>query len=240
MKKKIAIMQPYIFPYIGYFQLLTAVDTFVILDDVNFIMRGWINRNNILINGKPFLFSIPLSKPSQNRLISETKINFSEKEKIKFLKTLEGAYKKAPYFNEFLPTLSQIIMYADDDLSGYIQNSFTAILKYLSLDIEIVRSSQIEKDNSLTGEARILEICKRLKTDTYVNLPGGMSLYSKSNFEKENMKLRFIKTLSEKINYKQFNPEYTPNLSFLDVVMFNSKEKIHEFLKQYALIEGVR
>lgn len=240
MKKKIAIMQPYIFPYIGYFQLLTAVDTFVILDDVNFIMRGWINRNNILINGKPFLFSIPLSKPSQNRLISETKINFSEKEKLKFLKTLEGAYKKAPYFNEFLPTLNQIIMNADDDLSGYIQNSFAAILKYLSLDIEIVRSSQIEKDNTLTGEARILEICKRLNTETYVNLPGGMSLYSKSSFEKENMELRFIKTFSEKINYKQFNPEYTPNLSFLDVVMFNSKEKIHEFLKQYALIEGVQ
>ena len=56
---KTAIMQPYIFPYLGYFQLVNCVDTFVFYDDVNFIKRGWINRNKILINGKEVLLSFP-------------------------------------------------------------------------------------------------------------------------------------------------------------------------------------
>lgn len=94
---KTAIMQPYFFPYLGYFQMFNAVDKFVLLDDVNFIMRGYINRNSILLNGKAHKFSIPLEKPSQNKLINETKLNFSLKDKENFLKTIQLAYKKAPF-----------------------------------------------------------------------------------------------------------------------------------------------
>ena len=95
---KTAVMQPYFMPYIGYFQLICAVDTFVVLDDVNFIMKGWINRNNILLNGEKHLFTIPLEKSSQNKLILDTKLNFSDKDKGILLKTLQTAYKRAPLF----------------------------------------------------------------------------------------------------------------------------------------------
>jgi hypothetical protein len=231
-------MQPYLFPYIGYFQLISAVDTFVLLDDVNFIMRGWINRNNILLGGKQHLFSVPLAKPSQNKLITETKLNFPEKDRQVLLRTIEAAYRKAEYFNDFFPVVKDIILFNEDDLSSFIQNSFSSTLSYLGVEKKILRSSQIEKDNSLSGEDRIVEICKKLGTETYVNLPGGKSLYNKRRFSNENMDLRFIETNSERIIYKQFNNQFVPNLSFLDIAMFNPKNGIVDFMNQYRLVEG--
>lgn len=232
---KTAIMQPYIFPYIGYYQLINAVDTFVILDDVNFIMRGWINRNNILLNGKAYLFSIPLDKPSQNKLICDTKLNFSQKDREKFLKTLEMAYKKAPYFKDFYPILKEIVLYEENDLTSFLHNSFSKTCAYIGIETKIIRSSEIEKDNSLKAEDRIIEICKKLNTDIYINLPGGKSLYHQENFEKENMELMFINTLFDKINYKQYNFDFVTNLSFLDIIMFNSKVEIKKLLEEYTL-----
>ena len=121
---KLAIMQPYFFPYLGYFQMFNAVDKFVLLDDVNFIMRGYINRNSILVNQKAHLFSIPLEKPSQNKLINETKLNFQEKDKENFLKTITLAYKKAPYYNDFYPVLEDIINNPEIDLTLFLKYSF--------------------------------------------------------------------------------------------------------------------
>lgn len=234
---KTAIMQPYIFPYIGYYQLVHAVDNFVILDDVNFIMRGWINRNNILLNSKAHLFSIPLDKPSQNKLICDTKLNFPIKDREKLLRTIQMAYKKAPYYKNFYPIFEDIILYENDDLTSFIHNSFLKTFGYLGIKVEILRSSEIEKDNSLRAEERIIELCKKLGADTYVNLLGGKSLYSHDNFTKKNINLKFVNTLFEKINYKQYNSDFIANLSFLDVTMFNSKDEIQKILKEYELID---
>lgn len=236
---KTGIMQPYIFPYIGYYQLMNAVDTFVILDDVNFIMRGWINRNNILLNAKPYLFSIPLEKPSQNKLICEMKMNFTEKDKEKFLKTIQMAYKKSPYFNDFYPVLEEIINNKNQDLTDFIYDSFIKTFAYLGIEKNIIKSSEIEKDNSLRAEDRIIEICKKLNTDLYINPSGGKGLYCEENFARENMQLRFIDTLFEDISYKQLKSEYVPNLSFIDIAMFNSKEEIKEILGKYKLVKNM-
>jgi len=105
-------MQPYFFPYIGYFQLVAAVNKFVIYDDVNFIKRGWINRNNVLINKKSNLFTVPLIKASQNTLINDTKINlkFYNIWKVKFLRSLEQSYKKAPYFTEVYNLIKNVLV----------------------------------------------------------------------------------------------------------------------------------
>ena len=231
-----AIMQPYIFPYIGYFQLINAVDTFVILDDVNFIMRGWINRNNILLNNKTYLFSLPLDKASQNKLINETKSNFTQKDKEKFLKTINLAYKKAPYYNDFYPLIEEIIMFNEDDLTLFLENSLKKICNYLGINTRILVSSKIDKDNSLGGQNRIIEICKKTNTKIYINLPGGKDLYNAQDFRNENMNLKFIKMLD--IKYKQFTNEFIPNLSFLDALMFNSKQSITNLLSQYTLIDN--
>lgn len=234
---KTAIMQPYFLPYVGYFQLINAVDTFVILDDVNFIMRGWINRNNILLNGKTHMFSIPLDKPSQNKLICDTKLKFPENEKLKFLKTVKLAYEKASYFKDFYPILEEFIMADDDDLTNFICESMIKICKYLGIKTKFLRSSKIEKDNSLRAEDRIIEICKKLKTDLYINPSGGKELYNDNRFKDEMMELKFIGTNFEKIHYKQFKNEFIQGLSFIDIIMFNSKEEINGFLNEYTLVD---
>lgn len=233
---KTAVMQPYFFPYVGYFQLLEASDTFVILDDVNFIKRGWINRNNILLNGAPHLFSLPLDKPSQNRLICETRLNFPAKERERFLKTIYAAYKKSKQFSAFYVSLEEIIWFEDDDLTSFIHNSFNVTCAYLGLERNIIRSSQIDKNNSLRAQDRIIEVCKLVGTDLYINPPGGKDLYSLDNFKKNSIDLKFLNTISDAVVYNQFQHDFVPNLSFIDVLMFNSKETAMTMLRQYKLI----
>ncbi len=231
---KTAIMQPYFFPYLGYFQMFNAVDKFVLLDDVNFIMRGYINRNSILLNGKAHKFSIPLEKPSQNKLINETKLNFSLKDKENFLKTIQLAYKKAPFYNDFYPILESIVLHEDNDLTKYIKISFEKVKEYLNLNTEILVSSEIQKDNSLKAQDRIIEINKQLNTSTYINAIGGQELYNKEDFKAVAIELKFIKM--KPVEYKQFKNEFVPNLSMIDVLMFNSIENILDMLNKYELV----
>lgn len=232
---KVGIMQPYLFPYIGYWQLIYAVDRFVILDDVNYIMRGYINRNSILLNGKPYKFTIPIKQASQNRLIMDTKLNFEEKEKKKFLMTISSAYKKAPFYQKVMPLIENVIMNPQDDLTDYIENSLNVLMKYLGIGTKLYRSSRIEKDNTLRAQDRIIEICKRLQTDTYINPCGGRALYNHEAFKKQGMELYFLDVCNEEIIYEQGQKDFQPNLSIIDVLMFNDLERTKQFLRKYKL-----
>lgn len=234
MKSKIAVMQPYFFPYIGYLQLINSVDKFVILDDVNFIKKGWINRNYILVNSKPCLFTIPLVKPSQNKLIIETEITFESNWKKKFLKTIETVYSKAPFFREVFDMLVFLMESREKNLSKFILLSLKEIKAYLGLNTAIVESSVTYSNSHLKGEQRITDICRKENSSVYINLPGGNELYSKSNFLNEGIDLYFIK--SDRIEYRQFGNEFAPSLSMIDVMMFNSKDKIKQFLNSYQLV----
>lgn len=234
MKSKIAVMQPYFFPYIGYFQLLNSVDKFVVLDDVNYIKKGWINRNYILLNSKRCLFTIPLVKSSQNKLINETEISSERKVRRKFLKTIETGYAKAPFFSEVYEMLSLIMESKENNLSKFIRLSLDQIKIYLSLKTTIIESSSVYSNSHLKGEQRITDICRKEDSSVYINLPGGTELYSKNNFLKKGIDLYFIK--SDAIRYRQFGDEFLPSLSMIDVMMFNSREKIHEFLNSYELV----
>lgn len=225
-------MQPYLFPYIGYFQLINAVDTFVIYDDVNYINRGWINRNNILINNEKKLFTISLKEASQNKLINEIEIcdDFQ-----KFLKTLRLNYSKAPFLDDVYPLIEKITSFENKRLSDFTLNSLIEIILYLNIKKEFILSSNLLKKNFLKGQDKIINICETLNATTYVNAIGGNELYNKDIFLKHNIKLLFIKT--ELISYKQFNNEFVPWLSIIDLLMFNSKEKIKSMLNQYELIQ---
>lgn len=234
---KIGIMQPYLFPYIGYWQLIYAVDRFVILDDVNYIMRGYINRNSILLDGKPYKFTIPIKQASQNRLIMDTKLNFEEKDKKKLLATIGNAYKKAPFYERVMPMIKDIILNPQEDLTEYILYSIEMVMKYMEINREIYRSSQIEKDNTLRAQDRIIEICKRLQADTYINPCGGRKLYDHETFEQQGMKLLFLDVCNERIIYKQSQKTFEPNLSIIDVMMFNDITAIKKILEEYELNE---
>lgn len=227
-------MQPYIFPYIGYFQLINAVDKFVIYDDVNFINKGWINRNRMLNNGKDSLFSIPLKEASQNKLINEIDVNWDSAWKNKFLKTLEQSYKKAPFYQETLLIIQQTLSVDDEPISKVIEHNLRLICKYLDIKTEIVSSSAIYQNTHTKAQERILDICLQEKATQYINPIGGLELYDKDFFEAKNITLNFIR--SNPIEYPQFKNEFVPWLSMIDVLMFNSKENITSFINNYELV----
>ena len=227
----LGIMQPYFMPYIGYWQLMAAVDTYVVYDDVNYIKKGWINRNNILVNNDKQMFTISLNGASQNKLINEITIadDFT-----KLRKTIHMAYHKAPYYNDVMALLDKIFSYQSSNLADFIANSIELVCQYLDIQTKIIMSSDIEKDNSLKGQDKILEICKLLNADTYYNAIGGQELYDKSVFEKENIKLCFLK--SDIPEYSQYKNAFVPGLSIIDVLMFNNPMQVNKMLIDYTLV----
>ena len=234
---KIGIMQPYLFPYIGYWQLLYAVDKYVILDDVNYITRGYINRNNILINGQPNRFTIPISRSSQNRLILDTKLNFGLNEKKKFLDKIKFSYQKAPFFSDAYKLIEDIVMNNTNDLTDYIAFSIEVIKQYLEIDTPIYKSSLIEKNPEFKNQDKIIAICKSLGGDTYINPSNGRALYSHEKFDNESLKLFFLDAMMNKIKYKQFDNDFVNYLSIIDVLMFNDVPQIQKYLTMYELNE---
>lgn len=229
---KVGIMQPYFMPYIGYFQLMKAVDKYVIYNDVNYINRGWVARNNILINERKQLFTIKLQGASQNKHFTEIQVLDDLK---KLTKTLEMNYSKAPFFQPTMELMNKIFSFPEKRLDLFIKNSFEEILTYLKIDTELILSSNIKKDDSLKGQDKILDICKRLKADTYYNAIGGKELYDKKEFAKSGISLCFLRT-NENLQYKQFSKmDFIPNLSIIDVLMFNSVEEVNGMLDDYIL-----
>lgn len=233
---KIGIMQPYFLPYIGYWQLLNAVDKYVIYDDVNYIKGGWINRNRILINKEAKYFNVKLNGASKNKLINEVEVSLDEVYQKKLLKTVEENYKKAPFFTEVFPLIQRIVENKETNLAKYLEYSIREICSYLDIKTELLISSNLEKNNFLKGKDKVIEICKKLGGSEYYNAIGGQELYSFEEFKSNGIELKFLKT--EEINYQQFSNEFVPYLSILDVMMFNSKEKIKEFLNNYSLVEA--
>jgi hypothetical protein len=233
---KLAVMQPYLFPYIGYFQMIKAVDTFVFYDDVNFMKQGWINRNRILVNGKDFMFTVPLEKPNSFWLIKNTLIHekFYASWKTKFQMTIQQNYKKAPYFNPITAIMNQVLNQECVSISELALESVVAVSNYLGLNTTFYSSSERYENKDLERENRLVDICKNENITQYINALGGQELYSKESFKEKGIQLSFIKTLP--IAYKQFNDEFVPWLSIIDVLMFNSVDEVNEMLDKYELV----
>lgn len=230
---KIGIMQPYFFPYIGYWQLINAVDKYVIYDDVQYIKGGWINRNRILVDGEPKLINLLMNGASPNKLINEVYASNNIVYKNKLLKTIKHSYSKAPYFEFIYPIIEKIILSEEEVLSLYLKNSIEIIANYLEMNTEFILSSDINKDNKLHGQDRVLHICKVLGATEYYNAIGGKELYADQDFKDNDISLKFLRT--EAIKYKQFDNEFISNLSIIDVLMFNSEEEVKKMLDLYTL-----
>lgn len=227
----LAIMQPYFFPYIGYWQLLHAADTFVIYDDVNYIKQGYINRNSILAGGKEQRITLEVIGASSNKNINQIQVGNNAK---KLLKTIEQAYRKAPMYDDVFPVLSNILTNPEKKLAVYLGDAIKAIAEYLGLDITIRYSSDIEKDNSLAAQKKVIEICRNLGAKHYINSIGGKELYDKQAFEAEGITLSFLKP--ELMEYQQFGHEFVPFMSIIDVIMFNSKVEVQKMIGRYVLV----
>lgn len=233
---KLGIMQPYFMPYIGYWQLMNLVDQYVIYDDVNFIKGGWINRNRILVNGAPKYFNVPMLGSSSNVLINEVRVDHNAAVTRKSLRSIEGAYKKAPYFDIVNPMLEEVLWCGEDNIAKYIEHSFRVICKYLDIRTELIVSSDLDKDTALKGQDKVIAICRLLGATEYYNAIGGRELYSYEAFREHGLQLKFVET--KNIVYQQFDNTFQPNLSIIDVMMFNSRDKIREYLEAYTLITG--
>ncbi|MBU46862.1 MAG: hypothetical protein CMD28_05455 [Flavobacteriales bacterium] len=227
----LTVMQPYLFAYIGYWQLINAVDIFVIYDDVNFIKRGHINRNTFLQNQKPQLFTLELVGASQNKKINEIDVGNNSK---KLLKTIRQNYSKAPFFTDVFPVLEEILNNGQKELSKFLGSSLVKISKYLNIETKFLYSSDIKNDKALKAQDRLIEISKTLNATSYINSIGGIELYDKSVFSQNDINLSFLKTYE--ISYKQFNNEFVPNLSIVDILMFSSKDNIKNMLNHFQLI----
>lgn len=233
---KIGIMQPYIFPYLGYFQLIKAVDVFVFYDDVNFIKRGWINRNKLLVNGEEYMFTIALSKASQNKLINEVLLLNKVETKNQLLKTLKHNYKKAPYFDSVYFLVDEILSKeTNKTIADLAINSVVGVSEYLGLNKTFEKSSISCNDTKGQDKAdRLINITKDRGGDFYINPIGGLELYNKDYFLKQGVALKFIK--NELTSYKQFENQHVKGLSIIDVLMFNSKEETIKLIENYKLI----
>lgn len=231
---RLGIMQPYFFPYIGYWQLINAVDKYVIYDDVNFIKGGWINRNMILINGERKQINLRMYNASPNKLINEIEILDDDIYMNKLLKSIEFNYKKAPYFYDAFPTIEMIIKQDEKNLAKYLEFGIKKVCNYLSIETQIIISSEIEKNNELRGQDKIFDICKLYRANEYINAIGGQKLYSYNEFRNQGIELKFLKT--GEIEYKQFKNKFVPNLSIIDVMMFNMKDQIMRDLDCYKLL----
>ncbi|WP_312583698.1 WbqC family protein [Atlantibacter sp.] len=231
---KLAIMQPYFLPYAGYFQLMAAVDAFVVYDNIKYTKKGWINRNRILVNGQDALFSLPLKKGSDALNIVERELS-SAFERTKLLNQFRGAYGRAPYFSEVFPHLEKIVNYPRDNLFEYLFHSLTCIADLLDIKTTFIISSSLPVDENLKGQDKVLAICHAMDAQNYINAIGGQALYSKEDFDSQGVTLNFIQY--QERPYAQFDKPFVSCLSIVDVLMFNSLDSVRDRIKHnYTLV----
>lgn len=228
-------MQPYFLPYIGFFQLINAVDLFIIYDNIEYTKKGWINRNRILVNNKPEYISLPIKKASdflnvKDRYLSDNWF----KEKVKLKNKIKEAYRKAPNYHKTIQILDKIFDCKDINLFNFVYNSLEIICNHLNIETPLIVSSSINYDNSLKSQEKVLDICKYFKTEVYINPIGGVDLYDKSTFFSEGIDLQFLK--SDNVTYTQYKEEFTSSLSIIDVLMFNDLKTVKNvLLNQYVI-----
>ena len=227
---KVAIMQPYLFPYIGYFQLINIVDEYIVYDNIQFSKKGWINRNRILVNGKDDYITLPLKKASDYSNINDRNLSDDwNTERKKILNRITESYRKAPQFLIVFPLIEKILMYDDRNLFHFNFHSLEQIMTYLEIKTPLIISSTIAVDEQLKSEKKVMALCKARNASTYINPIGGLELYNKDDFKKEGIELKFLKAYN--IQYPQYNNEFVPFLSIIDVMMFNTKEIVQQHIQ---------
>jgi len=230
---RLAIMQPYLFPYLGYFQLAASVDRFVVYDDVTFIKNGWINRNRILLAGAPHYLTVPLAGASSSRRIDEVRTQPRERWLGKLLEQLRHAYGRAPQYAPVSRLVEQVLSDSTDSIARLSAKSVIDTCAYLGLETTFVTTSTGYGNEALRSEARVIDICAREHASTYVNLPGGRTLYDAGTFAAASIDLEFVDTALPV--YPQFGAPFVPGLSIIDVLMFNHVESVHAMLSRESI-----
>lgn len=229
MARTIAMMQPYLFPYLGYFQLIAAADVFVLGDDLQFIRAGWVNRNRILCNGEARLITFPLKKDHFELPIMQRQLidGFPE-EANRIVNLIRQNYRKAPFFADVMPLVERLIRFPELNLALYAENAIRELCAYLQIVTPILRGSDIRLESCADKQDRVIRIARAMSATTVLNSVGGLELYDRDHFARNGLLLRFFKM--DPIEYAQFSRPFVPNLSIIDVLMFNSVERVQQLL----------
>lgn len=237
MLRTVAMMQPYLFPYLGYFQLIAISDVFVLGDDLQYVKGSWMNRNRVLVNGQPKLITFPLKKGHQAESVNQRWLcDDFEREADALLRMLERCYAKAPQREQVLPLLRDILHYPERNLALFTENSIRRLCAYLDIETPIHCGSSLGLPARMEMQDRVIQICHRMDGELYLNPIGGLELYCPARFRADGLLLRFLRM--DDITYAQFKHPFVPSLSIIDVLMFNSRDEIKELLQRFRVVEG--
>lgn len=233
MTMKVGIMQPYTFPYIGYFQLINYVDKWVVFDDTQYISKGWINRNRILhpdLEKEWQYFTVPVKKHSRESRIKDVEINDNLEWRDEFIGKLTSYKKKAPFFVDTVEFIGDCISFKCSNLSEWVIYTLKSTCDYLGIpfNYSIFSQMEINPDNIEHPGQWALEIADAMDADEYINPPSGYRIFNENEFIERNIELRFIKP--NLTPYIQRRGYFIPGLSIVDVLMWNDKDTIREML----------
>lgn len=237
MARTIAMMQPYLFPYLGYFQLIAAADVFVLGDDLQYIRSGWVNRNRILSNGEAKLITFPLKRdhfelPIMHRQLCEP---FAE-EADRLINLITESYRKAPYFAQVMPLLERLIRFPRQNLALYAEHAIRELCAFLHIVTPILRGSDLKLPPCQDKQERVINISHNFAATAFLNPIGGVELYDRDHFARNGLLVRFFKM--DAVVYRQFTKPFVPNLSIIDVLMFNCVEEVQAMLECYSVCDG--
>jgi len=231
VRGRVAVLQPYLFPYLGTFQLARQVERFVCFDDVAFIKKGYIHRNAVLLDGAAHPFTVPVRNISQNRQIVE---HDYVGEWQPLLALLQRAYAKAPFFEPVFALVQRVL--AEPDLNVARKNalSMAAVFDYLGLPFDHGFSSAHALPPELRASARVRAVCLAEGASMYINPAGGRALYDAADFERDGMALRFCEM--RPLLYPQRSESFVPNLSIIDALMHCAPADVIELLDACDLV----
>jgi hypothetical protein len=226
----VGIMQPYFFPYIGYFQLIAHCDVFVLHDDVQYIKGGWINRNRILINHKAEWITLPVLRAAHYRTIKDRYYSSDPKARTRLLRRIAGAYRTAPCFGQAYSLIEKVMGFGDTNVAAFNANLIQRVTAHLKLRTPTVLSSTLTKDDGLAGEDRVIDICRCLGATHYVNLIGGRGLYRTEAFARAGIELKFLESTELRTPHRS-----GLRLSIVDDLMHRGEEALADALNAYAV-----
>ena len=235
---KLGIMQPYFFPYLGYFSLIKHSDRFVLLDVVQFIRHGWIERNRILKLAEGWQYiQVPLVKHARETPINEVRIRVDDPWQDRILRQLQHYKKRAPYYKEVISFLQKAFSYKSDNIADLDAHLLGDTCQYIGIPFkrEVFSEMRLAIEPVTAPDEWALNICRALAADTYINPPGGIEFFDRNKYAQAGIMLQFLK-----VNLKPYNQRrgsFEEGLSILDVMMFNTPQEIHSMLNDFHVLE---
>ena len=231
-------MQPYFFPWLGYFSLIKHADQFILFDPVQFIRHGWIERNRILKQNEGWLYiKVPLSRHPIQTLIKHVVIDDVQPWRQKLLAQLVTYKKISRRYDEIYALIEVAIAPPFESIVELNRHTLQAVCRYLGFEKELPIWSQMNLtiEQPMAPDEWALNTCKALgNVDEYWNPPGGQSFFVPTKYEQMGIKLRFHQQCLRP--YHQRRETFESGLSIIDVIMLNTPEVVNAMLDEYALV----